>query len=154
MNTEYQRVYAKIDLDAIEHNISLVKKKISPETKLMLVVKADAYGHGAVVIAKEFEAVTDYFGVAEINEALELRAAGIQKPILILGYTSPRCYELALRHDITLTIFRYENAKVLSETALALGKTAKIHLAVDTGMSRIGFCVSEEEADLDRTSVV
>ena len=148
MNTEYQRVYAKIDLDAIEHNIALVKQKISPETKLMLVVKADAYGHGAVVIAKEFEAVADYFGVAEINEALELRAAGIQKPILILGYTSPRCYEVALKHDITLTIFRYENAKVLSETALALGKIAKIHLAVDTGMSRIGFCVSEEEADL------
>lgn len=145
---QYQRVYAKIDLDAIEHNIALVKQKIAPETKLMLVVKADAYGHGAVVIAKEFEKIADYFGVAEINEALELRAAGIRTPILILGYTSPSCYEIALKHDITLTIFRYENAKILSETAQALGKTAKIHLAVDTGMSRIGFCVSEEEADL------
>ncbi len=145
---EYQRVYAKIDLDAIEYNIRLVKQKISEETKLLLVIKADAYGHGAVVIAKEFENLADYFGVAEINEALELRAAGIQKPILILGYTSPHCYEKALINDITLTIFRYENVKTLSETAKTLGKTAKIHFAVDTGMSRIGFCVSEEEADV------
>ncbi|MBR7160936.1 MAG: alanine racemase [Clostridia bacterium] len=144
---EYQRAYAKIDLDAIEHNIALVKQKISPETKLMLVVKADAYGHGAVVIAKEFEATADYFGVAELNEALELRAAGIRKPILILGYTSPHYFESAVKNDITLTVFRYENAVTLSETAQALGKTAKVHFAVDTGMSRIGFFVSEEEAD-------
>ena len=144
---EYQRVYAKIDLDAIEHNIMLVKQKIAAETKLLLVVKADAYGHGAVVIAKEFEPLADYFGVAEINEALELRAAGIRKPILILGYTSPHCYQKALENDITLTVFRYENVKKLSQTATALGKTAKIHFAVDTGMSRIGFSVSEEEAD-------
>ncbi len=145
---EYQRVYAKIDLDAIEHNIMLVKKKIAAETKLMLVVKADAYGHGSVVIAKEFESLADYFGVAEMNEALELRAAGIQKPILILGYTSPHCFEAALKNDITLTVFRYETIEALSQTATALGKTAKIHFAVDTGMSRIGFCVSEEEADM------
>ena len=144
---DYQRVYAKIDLDAIEHNIALVKQKIAANTKLMLVVKADAYGHGAVVIAKEFEKIADYLGVAEINEALELRAAGIKTPILILGYTSPHCFESAVKNDITLTIFRYENAKVLSETAMKLGKTAKVHFAVDTGMSRIGFCVSEEEAD-------
>ena len=147
MNMDYQRVYAKIDLDAIEHNIMLVKQKISDKTKLLLVVKADAYGHGAAVIAKEFEAIADYFGVAEINEALELRAAGIKKPILILGYTSPHCYKTALQNDITLTIFRYENVETLSKTAKALNKTAKIHFAVDTGMSRIGFCVSEEEAD-------
>ena len=147
MNMDYQRVYAKIDLDAIEHNIALVKQKIATDTKLMLVVKADAYGHGSVVIAKEFEKIADYFGVAEINEALELRAAGIQTPILILGYTSPHCFKSAVKNDITLTIFRYSDAKALSETAKSLDKTAKIHLAVDTGMSRIGFFVSEEEAD-------
>ena len=92
---DYQRVYAKIDLDAIAHNIALVKKKIAHGTKLMLIIKADAYGHGATVIANEFEREADYFGVADMNEALELRAAGIQKPILILGYTSPYLFEKA-----------------------------------------------------------
>lgn len=145
---DYQRVYAKIDLDAIAHNIALVKRKISPETKLMLVIKADAYGHGAVTVAREFEAEADYFGVAEMNEALELRAAGIGKPILILGYTSPFLFRSALEHDITLTMFRYENIEALSRVAESLEKTAKIHFAVDTGMSRIGFGVSREDADL------
>jgi len=144
----YQRVYAKIDLDAIEHNIALVKRKISGETKLMLVIKADAYGHGAAVIAREFESEADYFGVAEMNEALELRAAGIVKPILILGYTSPFLFRTALEHDVTLTMFQYENIETLSRTAQIFGKTANIHFAVDTGMSRIGFGVTEEQADL------
>ena len=93
---EYQRAYAKIDLDAIEHNIALVKQKISANTKLMLVVKADAYGHGAVMIAKEFEKIADYLGVAEINEALELRAAGIKKPCIYGGYRQ-RYYKAAYR---------------------------------------------------------
>ena len=148
MNMDYQRVYAKIDLDAIAHNIALVKKKISDTTKLMLVIKADAYGHGSVVIAREFENEADYFGVAEMNEALELRAAGIQKPILILGYTSPFLHEKALENDVTLTVFQYKNIEKLSLTAQRLGKEAKVHFAVDTGMSRIGFGVTEEDADL------
>ena len=145
---EYQRVYAKIDLDAIAHNIALVKRKIPDGTKLMLVIKADAYGHGAVAIAREFETEADYFGVAEMNEALELRHAGIRKPILILGYTSPFLFEKALKNDITLTMFQYENIEALSATAQRLDIEAKIHFAVDTGMSRIGFGVSEYEADL------
>ncbi len=81
----YQRIYAGIDLDAIEHNITVVRNKIPETTKLLLVVKADAYGHGATVIAHEFEHLTDYFAVAEMNEAVELRRSGISKPILILG---------------------------------------------------------------------
>ena len=145
---DYQRVYAKIDLDAIEHNIALVKRKIADGTRLMLIIKADAYGHGAVEIAKEFEKEADYFGVAEMNEALELRHAGIEKPILILGYTSPFLHEKALENDITLTVFQYKNIESLSRMAQRLGKEAKVHFAVDTGMSRIGFGVSEEEADL------
>ena len=145
---EYQRVYAKIDLDAISHNIALVKRKIPDGTKLMLVIKADAYGHGAVAIARKFEGEADYFGVAEMNEALELRCAGIRKPILILGYTSPFLFEKALKNGITLTMFQYENIEALSATAQRLGIEARIHFAVDTGMSRIGFGVSEREADL------
>ena len=144
---DYQRVYAKIDLDAIEHNIDLVREKIPSETKLMLVVKADAYGHGAVMIARTFADRADYFAVAEMNEALELRRAGIRKPILILGYTSPRLFETALRNDITLTMFQYDAMEVLSNHAVALGKTAKVHFAVDTGMSRIGWRVLAEDVE-------
>ncbi|MBQ8497211.1 MAG: alanine racemase [Clostridia bacterium] len=144
---EYQRVYAKIDLDAIAHNIALVKKKIPQETRLMLIIKADAYGHGAVPIAKCFEQEADYFGVAEMDEALELRRAGILKPILILGYTSPHLFETALSNDITMTMFQSEAIHTLSETAVKLGKTARVHFGVDTGMSRIGFRVTDEEAE-------
>lgn len=144
---EYQRVYAKIDLDAIAHNIALVKKKIPHDTRLMLIIKADAYGHGAVPIARCFENEADYFGVAEMDEALELRRAGIQKPILILGYTSPHLFETALANDITMTMFQFEAIHALSETAVRLGKTARVHFGVDTGMSRIGFRVTEEEAE-------
>lgn len=144
---EYQRVYAKIDLDAIAHNIALVKQKIPHDTRLMLIIKADAYGHGAIPIAKSFENDADYFGVAEMNEALELRRAGISKPILILGYTSPQLFETALEHDITLTMFQLESIQLLSETAKKCGKTARVHFGVDTGMSRIGFRVTDEEAE-------
>ena len=99
---EYRRVYAKIDLDAIEHNIKLVKEKIPAQTKLALVVKADAYGHGAAVLAEEFEDMADFFAVAEMGEAVELRRHGIKKPILILGYTSPSLYRQALDYDLSL----------------------------------------------------
>lgn len=141
------RIYARIDLDAIRQNISLVRSRIPANTRLMLVVKADAYGHGAAVLAKETEAEADYFAVAAIDEALELREAGITKPILVLGCTSPQLFGVALEHDITLTIFSAERAKILSNTAKSLGKPARVHFAVDTGMGRIGWNVSEESAD-------
>ena len=79
---DYERVYAKIDLDAIEHNIRLVRRKIPDKTRLALVIKADAYGHGAVVLAQEFESLADYFAVAEMDEAVELRRSGIRRPPL------------------------------------------------------------------------
>lgn len=144
---EYHRIYAKIDLDAIEHNIDLVKDKIGNETKLLLVIKADAYGHGSVELAKTFGEKADYFAVAEMNEALELRYAGIKKPILILGYTSPNLFKTALENDITLTMFQPEAIEKLSKEAVNAEKTAKIHFAVDTGMSRIGFSITENSAD-------
>lgn len=143
----FYRVYAKIDLDAIEHNINILKKKLSGKAKLLLVVKADAYGHGACEISRELEEQADYFGVAEINEALELRKSGIKKPILILGYTAPQFFECAIENDITLTMFQLESIKELSKTAQKLSKFAKVHFAVDTGMSRIGWDVSEKSAD-------
>ena len=140
------RIYAKIDTGAIAHNIKLIKNKIG-KNLLMLIVKADAYGHGAAALAKKFEAEADYFAVAETGEAMELRACGIKKPILILGYTSPSLYATALENDVTLTLFSLESARLLSEKAAALGKTARVHFAVDTGMGRIGWQVCEKDAE-------
>lgn len=140
------RIYARIDMDAVRHNITLIKNKIQGAT-LMFIIKADAYGHGAKALSKEFENEADYFAVAEMREALELRANGISKPILILGYTSPSQYATAMENDITLTVFSKDHAKELSDTAIGFGKKARVHFAVDTGMGRIGWQPCESAMD-------
>lgn len=135
----YVRCYATVDLKAIRHNIEQVRKKIKDGTKVMAVVKANAYGHGAVEVAKTLLDMVDYFGVATIGEAVELRRADVDTPILILGYTSPKQFEYVINYGVTQTIYTYEDGKYLDETAKRLGKKAKYHIAVDTGMTRIGF---------------
>lgn len=144
----YLRTYAKIDLDAIEYNIDSVLKKLAGRTKLLAVIKADAYGHGAVEIGRLLEDKCDFFGVACVEEALELINAGIRKPILILGYVSPSQFEITVRNDIRVPVFSYETAKALSDEAVKQNKNAPFHFCVDTGMSRIGFQISEESADI------
>ena len=134
-----RRVEADIDLDAVEYNIRLVQGMNPPERKTLLVIKADAYGHGAVTFAEEFDELAAFFGVAGIDEAVELRNAGIEKPILILGYTDRTHYEELVKLDIRPAIYSYEDAEALSEVAESLGKRAKIHIKVDSGMSRIGW---------------
>ncbi len=135
-----------IDLDAIRHNIRAVHERAG--VPVMAIIKADAYGHGAVEIARHIDGDCAFFGVSSILEALELRQAGIEKPILILGYTPVATFPEAIRQSIRPAIFRYEDALALSQAATALGMTAKFHIAVDTGMSRIGFQVTPEEADI------
>lgn len=135
-----------IDLDAIRHNIRVVHERAG--VPVMAIIKADAYGHGAVEIARHIDGDCAFFGVSSILEALELRQAGIEKPILILGYTPVAAFPEAIRQSIRPAIFRYEDALALSQAATALGMTAKFHIAVDTGMSRIGFQVTPEEADI------
>lgn len=135
-----------IDLDAIRHNIRVVHERAG--VPVMAIIKADAYGHGAVEIARHIDGDCAFFGVSSILEALELRQAGIEKPILILGYTPVAAFPEAIRQGIRPAIFRYEDALALSQAATALGMTAKFHIAVDTGMSRIGFQVTPEEADI------
>ena len=135
-----------IDLDAIGHNIAAVKARV--KAPVMAIIKADAYGHGAVELARYLDDSCAFFGVSSILEALELRQAGIQKPILILGYTPESAFPDAIRQHIRPTIFRYEDGLALSQAAQALGMTAPFHFAVDTGMSRIGFQVTQEDADL------
>ena len=134
-----------IDLDAIRHNIQAVKAKAG--APVMAIIKADAYGHGAVQLAKHLDDCCAFFGVSSILEALELRQAGIQKPVLILGYTPVSSFPEAVRLNIRPAIFHYEDALALSQAAGELGMTAKFHFAVDTGMSRIGFQVTREDAD-------
>lgn len=143
----YKRVYAEISLDAIKHNMAEIKEHVGNDTKVMAIIKADGYGHGAVAVAKAIDAMADYYGVAILEEAIELRKNGIDKPLLILGYTSPRQYADLVLHNVTQTIFDFETAKKLSETACSLNMTANIHIAIDTGMNRIGFKAEKESLD-------
>jgi len=144
----YTRVYAPIDLDAVVYNMESMKNNIAPETGMIGVVKTDGYGHGAVPVAKAIDGFVKGYAVATIDEALILRRHGIMKPILILGVTHPTRYQDLIRQDIRPAIFTMEQAKPLSDLALELGKTAKIHLALDTGMGRIGMQPDESGADL------
>lgn len=151
-----KRVYAQIDLDAICRNIQNVKQKVGANTKVMAVVKTDAYGHGAVPVARALANIgTDAFAVATAEEALELRAAGISEPILILGYVFKDDFSRLLKQDITLTVFQYETAKALSDCAKSLGICAKIHIKLDTGMGRIGFLPNEESlAEIEKIAAL
>ena len=142
----FDNTYVKIDLDAIAANIRSVKEKA--QVQVMAVVKADAYGHGAVQVARLLEEDCSFFGVSSMLEALELRQAGLVKPILILGHTPVSAFPIAIRENIRPTIFHYEDAVELSNEALRQNKTASFHFAVDTGMSRIGFQATAQDADL------
>lgn len=143
----YLRCYAEISLEAIGHNIREVKKRLPEGVKLLGVVKANAYGHGAVPVASYLENQVDYFATATIEEAVELRENGISAPILILGYVSPSQYGDLVEYDITQTIDSYAQALALEKEAARQNRKAKAHLAVDTGMTRIGFQVTEHDAD-------
>lgn len=144
---EYRRVIAKIDLDAILHNFEEIKKRLKKDTKVLSVLKADGYGHNAVQVAELLKDKTDYFGVSIIEEALELRKSGIANPILIFGYTSPDQFNELLLNDVEQTIFQFDVAQKLSDAAVSLGITAKIHIEIDTGMKRTGFKVCSESID-------
>ena len=143
----YLRCYAEISLEAIGHNIREVKKRLPEGVKLLGVVKANAYGHGAVPVASYLENQVDYFATATIEEAVELRENGISAPILILGYVSPSQYGDLVEYDIPQTIDSYAQALALEKEAARQNRKAKAHLAVDTGMTRIGFQVTEHDAD-------
>lgn len=133
----YERTYVEVNLDAICRNVAWVRR-ISGR-KVLCVLKADAYGHGATAIARRLKESSDFFGVACMEEAMELRQAGIENPILLLGYTSPREFPLAVQYGFRVAIFRESDGEALSREAQRQGKTVPFHFALDTGMSRIGF---------------
>ena len=145
----YSRVHAEINLDAILHNLDAMHAVISENTKIMAVIKADGYGHGAVEIAEAIDALPYVWGyaVATVEEGISLRNHGIVKPILILGYVFPEQYEDMIRAAIRPTVFTREMAEELSQAADRLSMDCPIHFAVDTGMSRIGYQVTDEAAD-------
>lgn len=142
----YSRVYATVDLDAVASNMRSMRDNLPASTLIMGSVKADGYGHGSVPVAKTIEPYVYGYAVATIDEGIILRRHGINKTILILGVTHESRYEDLLRYDIRTAMFQYEKAKKLSDLAVKQGKKAVIHLALDTGMSRIGMKPDREHA--------
>lgn len=144
---QYLRTYAEVDLEAIAHNIEEIRKKVGKEVMIAAVIKADGYGHGSIPVAKRLEKDVDFFCVAAIEEAIELREHGFDLPILILGYTSPSQYEDVVKYQIAQTIYDYETAEQLNIIAETMGQKAKVHIALDTGMNRIGFYWNEHSLE-------
>ena len=149
MRKGYERVRADISLDAILANMESMKRNLKEGVQITAVLKTNAYGHGAVEIAKVLEPL-DYvwgYAVAAFEEAVELREAGLRKPILLLGYVFPYCYQELAKMNIRPAVFREDMLEQLSAAAKAAGKKIKIHIAVDTGMSRIGIFPDETGLD-------
>ena len=142
----YSRVYATVNLDAVASNMRSMRDNLPASTLIMGSVKADGYGHGSVPVAKTIEPYVFGYAVATIDEGIILRRHGINKTILILGVTHESRYEDLLRYDIRTAMYQYEKAKKLSDLALKQGKKAVVHLALDTGMSRIGMKADREHA--------
>lgn len=145
----YTRVCARIDLDAIEHNMDMIRKNVSEKTKMMAVMKTDGYGHGATPIAKLLDTKEYMWGcaVATHDEAILLKAAGIKKPILVLGCVFPEDREEMIKNNIRMTCYTEERAIAVSQLAVAMNKKAYIHIKLDTGMSRLGFTVNQENLE-------
>ena len=144
-----KRFWAEIDINAAEKNFNIIKGKLSKDTKLCCVVKANAYGHGAVYLSKLYENLgADFFAVSNIEEAMQLRNNGIKTPILILGYTPTSCASILAENNISQSVFSYSYAKELSASAKADGVNVKIHIKLDSGMGRIGF---DSIHDTDKT---
>lgn len=139
------RTWAEIDLDAVRHNFTTVSERLSPACTKMAIVKADAYGHGALPVAKTLVAAgADAFGVSNIEEAVQLRRGGITNPILILSYTPPSMASLLSQYDLLQTVLDLPYAEALEAAAAAADVTVRVHIKLDTGMSRVGFFCQDQ----------
>ena len=147
------RTWAEVDLDAIEHNFNAVRSHIPQAMKLLVTVKANGYGHGASRIARFLEGKADYFALAVMDEAVQLRKEGVRTPMLILGPVMPADYERAARYGVALTVSTMEEAKAISKCAVEEDKPITVHFALDTGMSRIGFpCTAEAAKQIEEAA--
>lgn len=142
---EYRRVFAKVDLNAIQWNVSKVKEKVGKDVMVMAVIKADGYGHGALPIAHALNEIgVERYAVAFAEEGMMLRKGGIDNPILILGYSHESQFDTIINYDLTPAVFTLESACALSQAAKKVNKTVPIHIKLETGMNRIGFSPTEE----------
>ena len=148
MKNPYRRVYAEIDLDALEYNMRSMRERLPASMSLAAVVKTDAYGHGAVPVARTVDGYVSFYCVATAEEALNLRENGIVKPILLLGPHIGDEYEAVLASSVRPTVFTLRQAEAVSRAAVKLHLTAPVHIAVDTGMHRIGMAPAEASAEL------
>ena len=148
MANVFDRSCVEIDLDALKANFEEIKKATTPGTGILAVVKADAYGHGALEIAKTLiDSGAAGLCLATIDEAVELRRHGIDVPMMTLGFTDPSRFEDAVKHDVEQSVYSFEIAKALSDEAVKQGRTCRIHIKLDTGMGRIGFKTDGSETD-------
>ena len=144
-----KRAWAEINLDLAKYNFDVIREQVGNKTKICCVIKANAYGHGAITLAKLYqENGADYFAVSNIEEALQLRNNNIVLPILILGYTPTECALTLAKNDITQCIYSLEYAIDLSKQAAKSNCTVKVHLKLDTGMGRIGFKCTKDDLQL------
>lgn len=141
---KYYRVYAKVDLDCIRQNILAMKDNIKEGTAVAAVIKTDGYGHGAVPVAFALKDIVNAFAVATVDEGMNLRRHGLENDIYILGFLPENRIEDVICNEIRPAVFEYDMAEKISRKAAELGRTAKIHIKVDTGMGRIGFLVNED----------
>lgn len=152
MNPFLKRAWAQIDLNALQYNYNVVKSMINPKSKIMCVVKADAYGHGAKRLSKEFSKLgADWFAVSNLEEAMQIRKAGVNKPILILGYTPVNMVQVLSDNNISQAAISEDYAKKLSLRAEKINKKIKVHIKLDTGMNRIGIL---DQNDIQRKNAV
>ncbi len=146
LNYLQKRTWAEIDLDALEHNYLALRAHVPATAKICCVIKADAYGHGAVKIAKLYEMLgVDFLAVSNIEEAMTVRQAGVSSPLLILGYTHPSCASILAENNISQCVYSYEYGKALSAEAEKNNVKIKIHLKIDTGMGRLGFVFQKND---------
>ena len=145
-----RRAWAEIDIDALRHNYKVLRS-ITPSTaKICCIIKADAYGHGAVPVARLYESLgADFLAVSNIEEAMTVRRAGIYLPLLILGYTNPSCAYMLAKNDISQCVYSYEYGKALEEQAKLNNVKIKMHLKLDVGMGRIGFILRDDSEAFD-----
>lgn len=148
METPLKRTWAEIDLDALAHNYDVIRRQVGPDAKLLGVVKADAYGHGAVPVARKLEELgAAYLAVSNIDEAAELRDGGVTLPILMLGFTPAEQAERAVRIGMTQAVPSLELARAYDEAAARAGAPMKVHIKLDTGMGRLGFPCDDAKFD-------
>ena len=150
MTGQRKRTWAQIDLCAAEHNFRMVREATAPGAMVCCTIKANAYGHGAVQMARLYEELgADFFAVSNIEEALQLRRHNITRPILVLGYTDPACAAILAENTISQAVFSYEYGCALAQAAREAGVVVRIHIKIDSGMSRIGFVYHQIGQDDD-----